>query len=207
MEVILKQDVEHLGYADDVVKVREGYARNFLLPRGLATLATESARKQLTETLKQRAHKLAKIKDEAEKMAGGLGDKTLRIGAKVGENGRIFGSVNTIMIADALKAIGFEVDRKSIKLKGEAIKSIGNYEAEVTFHRDVIRIIPFEVVGEWPHPRPSPKEREECSYQECRRVRRMADPLSCTHADPPVQSVLAQDPAEGPVCYLTRFIG
>ncbi|MBK7384966.1 MAG: 50S ribosomal protein L9 [Flavobacteriales bacterium] len=148
MEVILKQDVEHLGYADDVVKVREGYARNFLLPRGLATLATESARKQLTETLKQRAHKLAKIKDEAEKMAGGLGDKTLRIGAKVGENGRIFGSVNTIMIADALKAIGFEVDRKSIKLKGEAIKSVGKYEAEVTFHRDVVRIIPFEVVEE-----------------------------------------------------------
>jgi len=137
-----------LGYANDVVKVREGYARNFLLPRGLATVATDSARKQLNETLKQRAHKLAKIKDEAEKMASGLGDKTLRIGAKVGENGRIFGSVNTIMIADALKAIGFEVDRKSIKLKGEAIKSIGKYEAEVTFHRDVIRTIPFEVVEE-----------------------------------------------------------
>jgi large subunit ribosomal protein L9 len=148
MEVILKQDVEHLGYANDVVKVREGYARNFLLPRGLATVATDSARKQLNETLKQRAHKLAKIKDEAEKMASGLGDKTLRIGAKVGENGRIFGSVNTIMIADALKAIGFEVDRKSIKLKGEAIKSIGKYEAEVTFHRDVVRTIPFEVVEE-----------------------------------------------------------
>lgn len=148
MEVILKQDVEHLGYANDVVKVREGYARNFLLPRGLATVATDSARKQLNETLKQRAHKLAKIKDEAEKMASGLGDKTLRIGAKVGEKGKIFGSVNTIMIADALKAIGFEVDRKSIKLKGEAIKSIGKYEAEVTFHRDVVRTIPFEVVEE-----------------------------------------------------------
>ena len=148
MEVILKQDVEHLGFADDVVKVREGYARNFLLPRGLATVATDSARKQLTETLKQRAHKLAKIKADAEQMASGLGDKTLRIGAKVGEKGRIFGSVNTIMIADALKAIGFEVDRKHIKLKGEAIKSIGKYEAEVTFHRDVVRTIPFEVVEE-----------------------------------------------------------
>ncbi|MBK8498580.1 MAG: 50S ribosomal protein L9 [Flavobacteriales bacterium] len=148
MEVILKQDVEHLGFADDVVKVREGYARNFLLPRGLATVATESARKQLTETLKQRSHKLAKIKADAERMASGLGDKTLRIGAKVGEKGRIFGSVNTIMIADALKAIGFEVDRKHIKLKGEAIKSIGKYEAEVTFHRDVVRTIPFEVVEE-----------------------------------------------------------
>lgn len=148
MEVILKQDVEHLGYANDVVKVREGYARNFLLPRGLATVATDSARKQLNETLKQRAHKLAKIKDEAEKMASGLGDKTLRIGAKVGENGRIFGSVNTIMIADALKAMGFDVERKSIKLKGDAIKTIGKYEAEVAFHRDVVRTIPFEVVEE-----------------------------------------------------------
>lgn len=148
MEVILKQDVEHLGYANDVVKVREGYARNYLLPSGLATVATESARKQLAETLKQRAHKLAKIKEEAEKMANGLGDKTLRIGAKVGEKGRIFGSVNTIMIADALKAIGFEVDRKSIKIKGDAIKAIGKYEAEVAFHRDVVRTIPFEVVEE-----------------------------------------------------------
>ena len=122
MEVILKKDVENLGYANDVVKVREGYARNFLLPRGLADVATESARKQLTETLK--------------------------IGAKVGEKGKIFGSVNTIMIADALKAMGFDVDRKSIKLKGDAIKSIGKYEAEVAFHRDVVRTIPFEVVEE-----------------------------------------------------------
>ena len=146
MEVILKKDVENLGYANDVVKVREGYARNFLLPRGLADVATDSARKQLTETLKQRAHKLAKIKADAEALAGSVEGKTLKIGAKVGEKGRIFGSVNTIMIADALKAMGFDVDRKSIKLKGEAIKSIGKYEAEVVFHRDVVRTIPFEVV-------------------------------------------------------------
>ncbi|MBL7956754.1 MAG: 50S ribosomal protein L9 [Flavobacteriales bacterium] len=148
MEVILKKDVENLGYANDVVKVREGYARNFLLPRGLADVATDSARKQLTETLKQRAHKLAKIKADAEALAGSVEGKTLKIGAKVGEKGRIFGSVNTIMIADALKAMGFDVDRKSIKLKGEAIKSIGKYEAEVVFHRDVVRTIPFEVVEE-----------------------------------------------------------
>ena len=148
MEVILKKDVDNLGYANDVVKVREGYARNFLLPRGLAVSATTSERKQLAETLKQRAHKEAKVKAEAEKFANMLVDKTIKIGAKVGEKGKIFGSVNTIMIADALKAIGFEVDRKSIKLKGEAIKSIGKYEAEVTFHRDVIRTIPFEVVEE-----------------------------------------------------------
>ncbi len=148
MEVILKKDVENLGYANDVVKVREGYACNFLLPRGLADVATDSARKQLTETLKQRAHKLAKIKADAEALAGSVEGKTLKIGAKVGEKGRIFGSVNTIMIADALKAMGFDVDRKSIKLKGEAIKSIGKYEAEVVFHRDVVRTIPFEVVEE-----------------------------------------------------------
>ena len=148
MEVILKKDVEHLGYANDVVKVREGYARNFLFPRGLADVATPSMKKQVAETLKQRAHKLAKIKADAEALAGSVEGKLLKIGAKVGEKGRIFGSVNTIMIADALKAMGFEVDRKSIKLKGEAIKSIGKYEAEVAFHRDVVRTIPFEVVEE-----------------------------------------------------------
>ncbi len=148
MEVILKKDVEHLGYADDVVKVKDGYARNFLLPRGLAEVATDSNRKQLTETLKQRSHKLAKLKDEAEKTASGLEGTTLRIGAKVGESGKIFGSVNTIMLADAIKALGFEVDRKNIKIKGDAIKNVGKYEAEVVFHRDVVRTIAFEVVEE-----------------------------------------------------------
>src|SRR6187549_1551177 len=148
MEVILKQDVEHLGFANDVVKVREGYARNFLLPRGLAVSATQSERKQLAETLKQRAHKEAKVKAEAEKFAGMLVDKTIRIGAKVGEKGKIFGSVNTIMLADAFKMLGVDIDRKHIKLKGEAIKTVGKYEAEVVFHRDVIKQIPFEVVEE-----------------------------------------------------------
>ena len=148
MEIILKQDVEHLGYANDVVKVKEGYARNFLLPRGLAISATPSEKKQLAETLKQRAHKEAKIKDEAIKIADGLENKTLKIGAKAGEAGKIFGSVNTIQIADAIRALGFEVDRKNIKLKGEAIKNLGKYEAEGVFHRDVIRTIPFDVVEE-----------------------------------------------------------
>ena len=148
MEVILKKDVENLGYANDLVKVREGYARNYLLPRGLAVSATESQKKQLAETLKQRAHKLAKIKTEAEKMADGLAAKTLKIGAKAGEKGKIFGSVNTIQIADAIRALGFEVDRKNIKLKGEAIKNLGKYEAEITFHREVTRSVSFEVVEE-----------------------------------------------------------
>ena len=148
MEIILKKDVEHLGYADDVVKVKDGYARNFLIPRGLAVVATDSNRKQLAETLKQRAHKLAKIKDEAERAAEGLAGKTLKIGAKVGESGKIFGSINTIMLADAIKALGFEVDRKNIKIKGDTIKAVGKYEAEVAFHREVVRTIPFEVVEE-----------------------------------------------------------
>ena len=148
MEVILKQDVEHLGYANDVVKVRDGYARNFLLPRGFAVVATPSEKKQLAETMKQRAHKEEKIKANAEAIADGLNNKTLKIGAKVGESGKIFGSVNTIQIADAIRALGFEVDRKNIKLKGDTIKNVGKYEAEVTFHRDVVRSIPFEVVEE-----------------------------------------------------------
>ncbi|MBL7965303.1 MAG: 50S ribosomal protein L9 [Flavobacteriales bacterium] len=148
MEVILKKDVEHLGYANDVVKVRDGYARNFLLPRGLAVLASDSERKQLAETQRQRAHKEAKIKTEAERMAELAIAKPITIGAKVGESGKIFGSVNTIMLADALRGLGVEVDRKHIKLRGEAIKNIGRYEAEVAFHRDVVRTIPFEVVAE-----------------------------------------------------------
>lgn len=148
MEVILKQDVEHLGFANDLVKVKDGYARNFLLPRRLAVSATPSERKQLNETLKQRAHKETKLRDEADKNAAKLMDQTIKIGAKVGEKGRIFGSVNTIMLSDAFKQIGIEVDRKYIKLKGEAIKTIGTYEAEVTFHRDVVKTIPFEVVEE-----------------------------------------------------------
>jgi len=148
MEVILKQDVEHLGFANDLVKVKDGFARNYLLPRKLAVAATPSERKQLTETLKQRAHKETKLRDEADKNAAKLIDQTIKIGAKVGEKGRIFGSVNTIMLSDAFKQLGIDLDRKYIKLKGEAIKTIGTYEAEVTFYRDVVKIIPFEVVEE-----------------------------------------------------------
>ena len=105
MEVILKKDVEHLGFANDVVKVRDGYARNFLLPNGFAVSATSSERKQLAETLKQRAHKEAKVRAEAEKHAEALAGKSIKIGAKVGEKGKIFGSVNTIMLADAFKLL------------------------------------------------------------------------------------------------------
>ncbi len=148
MEVILKQDVEHLGFANDLVKVKNGFARNYLLPRGLAVTASPSERKQLAETLKQRAHKEAKLREEADRNATKLAAQTVKIGAKVGEKGRIFGSVNTIMLSDAFKVLGVLVDRKHIKLKGEAIKTIGTYQAEVTFHRDVVKAISFEVVEE-----------------------------------------------------------
>jgi len=111
-------------------------------------VATPSERKQLSETLKQRAHKEARVKAEAEKNAEVLAGKTIKIGAKVGEKGKIFGSVNTIMLADAFKLLGVEIERKHIKIKGDAIKTVGKYEAEVTFHRDVVRTIPFEVVEE-----------------------------------------------------------
>ena len=148
MEVILKQDVEHLGFANDLVKVKDGYARNFLLPRKMAVAATPGERKQLAETLKQRAHKEAKLREVAEMNAAKLAAQTVKIAAKVGEKGRIFGSINTIMLSDAFKAVGVEVDRKHIKIKGEAIKAIGTYQADVTFHRDVVKTIHFEVVGE-----------------------------------------------------------
>lgn len=148
MEVILKQDVEHLGFANDLVNVKNGYARNYLLPRGLAVSATASERKQLAETLKQRAHKEAKLREEADKNAAKLAGMEVKIAAKVGEKGRIFGSINTIMLSDAFKGLGVEVDRKHIKIKGEAIKTIGKYEADVTFHRDVVKTVTFEVVEE-----------------------------------------------------------
>jgi large subunit ribosomal protein L9 len=108
MEVILKQDVEHLGFANDLVKVRDGYARNYLLPRGLAVTATTGERKQLAETLKQRAHKEARLREEADRNASKLAAQAVKIGAKVGEKGRIFGSVNTIMLSDAFKALAWK---------------------------------------------------------------------------------------------------
>lgn len=148
MEVILKQDVEHLGFANDLVKVKDGYARNYLLPRKLAVAATPSERKQLAETMKQRAHKETQLREAAEQNAAKLAEQTIKITAKVGESGRIFGSVNTIMLSEAMQALGVEVDRKHIKIKGEAIKTIGQYEAEVTFHREVVKTIAFEVVEE-----------------------------------------------------------
>ncbi|HEX4888225.1 MAG TPA: 50S ribosomal protein L9 [Luteibaculaceae bacterium] len=146
MEVILKTDVAKLGYKDEIVTVRNGYGLNYLIPQGFAILATPSNRKILAENLKQRAHKEAKIKEEAAAKATAIQAMTLKIGAKAGETGKIFGSVNTIQLADAIKANGVEIDRKAIAIKGDAIKTLGNYQAEIKLHKEVNIEIAFEVV-------------------------------------------------------------
>ena len=148
MEVILKKDVENLGYQDEMVEVKPGYASNVLAPKGLAVFATSSEQKMLEETVRQRAHKEEKVQKEANAKAAKLENETIKIGAKVGENGKIFGSVNTIQLADALKEAGHIIDRKDIVIKNEPIKEIGTYEAEVTLHKDIKQTIKFEVVGE-----------------------------------------------------------
>lgn len=146
MEVILQQDMQPLGFKDDIVSVKPGYGRNFLIPKGIAVLATTSARKVHAENLKQRAKKEEKMKAEASALAEKLQALTLKLNAKAGESGKIFGSVNNIQIADAIKASGYEVDRKAIKIIGGNPKTIGKYEAEIKLFRDVDATINFEVV-------------------------------------------------------------
>ena len=148
MEIILKQDVNNLGSKDDVLVVKDGYARNFLIPKGFAMRATTSAKKVLAENIKQRAHKEAKIKAEAERKAAGMTGLKLTIGAKTSTTGKIFGLVNTIQIAEALLAQGFEVDRKNIRLQEEHIKEVGSYKAKIKTHKDVFVEIDFDVVSE-----------------------------------------------------------
>jgi len=149
MEVILKQDVRNLGFKDDVVNVKNGYARNFLIPKGFADIATEVNRKVHNETLKQRAFKQEKIKSEAEKIAESLKDITVKIAAKAGTSGKIFGSVNTIQIAEALKEQhNIDIDRKKIYIEGDSVKEIGNYTAKIVLHKEVQTTINFEVFGE-----------------------------------------------------------
>ena len=148
MEIILKEDIKTLGYKGDLIKVRSGYGLNFLLPKGLAILATEPAKKMLAETKKQQAFKEEKIKTAAEKTASSLKDMVVKVGAKAGETGKIFGSVNTIQLVDAIKKLGFEVDRKNISIKDDAIKTLGTYSADVRLHKDVICKVTFEVVAE-----------------------------------------------------------
>jgi large subunit ribosomal protein L9 len=148
MEVILKQDLDNLGYADEIVKVKPGYARNYLIPRGLAIIATETSRKMLAETMKQRAHKAQKIKGDAEAVGKQLEALTLKIGMKAGENGKIYGSVTSLQIADALAKHDVIVDRKKIALEEDHIKTTGMYSATVNLHKDVKVKVNFEVVAE-----------------------------------------------------------
>ena len=147
MEIILKEDVVNLGYKNDIVNVKSGYGRNYLIPTGKAIIASPSAKKMLAEELKQRAHKLEKIKKDAEAMAAKLEGVALTIGAKTSSTGTIFGSVTNIQVADALAKAGFEVDRKIIYIK-ESVKEVGNYKATLKLHKEVSVEVPFEVVSE-----------------------------------------------------------
>ena len=146
MQVILKEDVINLGYKDDIVNVKPGYGRNYLIPTGKAVIATESAKKVLAENLKQRAHKLEKIKADAATLAEQLNKVSLVIATKVSQTGTIYGSVNSLQIADELKKLGYEIDRKAIEVAD--VKAIGNYVAKVKLHKEISAEVPFEVVAE-----------------------------------------------------------
>ncbi len=148
MEIILKQDVNKLGQKDDIVQVKAGYGRNFLIPRGYAVAASASEKKMHAENLKQRAHKEEKIKAEAQVIAAKLAEIKIVVGAKTSTSGKIFGSVNTIQIAEALKEKGFDIDRRSITLPEDMIKEVGNYKAIIKLHREVRVEVGFEIVAE-----------------------------------------------------------
>jgi len=149
MEVILKQDIPNVGYKDDIVTVKNGYGRNYLIPKGLAILATETNKKVIAENKKQKSFKEEKIKDEAMTIAKALEKISLKIGAKAGTSGKIFGSVNAIQIAQALKdQHKFDFDRKQIEVDGESIKELGTYKANIKLHKEVSVEIDFEVFAE-----------------------------------------------------------
>jgi large subunit ribosomal protein L9 len=148
MEIILIQDVERLGSKDDIVNVKDGYAQNFLIPKKKAIAASATAKKILAENIKQRAHKEAKLKDEATKIAEKLANKKITIGAKTSSLGKIFGSVNTIQLAEAINKKGFELDRKQIILPEDSIKEVGTYKAKIKLHKEVVIELEFEVVAE-----------------------------------------------------------
>ncbi len=148
MEIILKKDVEHLGYSDDLVEVKPGYGRNFLIPNGLGVMATPGAKKMLAETLRQRAHKEAKVIEDANKTAAAIKEVGMKIIAKVGKGNKLFGSINNSNLAEEFAKLGHHIDRKFIKIQGETIKATGPYRATVRLHREVLVDFEFEVVGE-----------------------------------------------------------
>ncbi|MGQ7870246.1 50S ribosomal protein L9 [Sunxiuqinia sp. sy24] len=148
MEIILLQDIQNLGSKDDLVNVKDGYGRNFLIPSKMAIVATESAKKVLAENIRQRAHKEAKLKDEALAIAEKLQNKQVVIATKTSTTGKIFGSVNTIQLAEAINKKGFEIDRKQIKIAEDSIKEIGKYTAKIKLHKEVVVDFEFEVITE-----------------------------------------------------------
>ena len=149
MEIILKQDVPKLGFKDDVLTVKPGFATNYLIPKGLAILAVPSEKKKLAETIRQRSFKEEKVKKEAEKLADKLRDIEVKIGAKTGTSGKIFGSVNALQIADAIKEqFDIELDRKKILVDGDSVKELGSYTAKINLHKEVRFDIKFEVISE-----------------------------------------------------------
>lgn len=146
--MILKQDVQDLGFKDDIVTVKPGYGRNFLIPQGIAALATPSAKKVLAENLRQRAHKEKQVIDDANKLAESLKAMEIRIPAKVGAGDKLFGSVSNIDLADAISKAGQDIDKKFISIQGGTVKRTGPYNAKIRLHREVIVDFPFEVVAE-----------------------------------------------------------
>lgn len=148
MQIILKANIEKLGAKDEIVNVKPGYARNYLIPRGYAVSATESALKMHAENLKQRAHKETKILAEAQATADKLAALEIKLATKASETGKIFGSINTIQLSEALAKVGFDIDRKSISISEETVKMLGSYEAKVKLHREVSATFKFVVVAE-----------------------------------------------------------
>lgn len=150
MEIILKQDVANLGHKDDIVKVRNGYAINYLIPQGMAILATESAKKVHAENMRQRAHKEAKLREDASALASKINGITLKVAAKMSSKGKIFGSVNNIQIAEAIMAAtGVEADRRNIVIAGtDTIKEAGIYDASIKFYKDIKADFKVEVIAE-----------------------------------------------------------
>ena len=148
MEIILKKDVDRLGSQHDIVTVKSGFARNFLIPQGMAVAATPSAKKVVAEVIKQQSHKAVKALEEAQKLQTKLEALSIKIGAKAGESGKIFGSVNSIQIAEAIQAGGISIERKHISIADDSIKELGSYEATVKLHKEINVTITFEVVAD-----------------------------------------------------------
>lgn len=148
MEILLKKNVANLGEAGDIVKVKTGYALNYLVPQGFASVATASVKKQYEETVRQRAHKEAKLVAEAEALAAKISSSLIKLAVKVSENGKIYGSVSPAQLAEALVAAGCEVDKKDITILAEEVKTVGSYEASVKVYKNVKAALKFEVVAE-----------------------------------------------------------